>query len=132
MTEPKYKGYKMVPMVVVMGTIFFLSHKAGDEIDLPAFAHSDLVAHMIIYAVLGAAVVYAWSAGFKRRNPLKVVLYSVNICLLYGISDEFHQSFVPGRYVSAMDVLADTVGALLVCIAWWLYSKKSIGNKNVS
>ena len=132
MTESKFKAYRMVPMVVVMGTIFFLSHKAGDEIDLPAFAHSDLVAHMIAYATLGATVVYAWGAVFKRRNPLKVVIYSVLFCLLYGISDEFHQSFVPGRYVSGMDVLADTVGALLVCTTWLLYSKKSIVYKNVS
>ena len=118
--------YKMVPMLLVMGTIFFLSHKTGDEIELPVFAHSDLVAHMVIYAALASAVLYAWSAKFKQYHSIKVVCYTVVICLLYGISDEFHQSFVPGRYVSGMDVMADTVGAIIVCAGWWAFTKKRI------
>jgi len=125
MRTSTYKIYKMVPMLIVMGTIFFLSHKTGDEIQLPAFAHSDLVAHMLIYAVLGGAILYAWNTRFKVYQPIRVVCYTVAICLLYGVSDEFHQSFVPGRYVSAMDVVADTVGAILISAGWWVYSKKS-------
>lgn len=126
MTTSPYKLYKMVPMLIVMGTIFFLSHKTGDEIHLPEFAYSDLVAHMLIYAALAGAVLYAWKSKFKASQPVKVVCCTVIFCLLYGISDEFHQSFVPGRYVSAMDVVADTVGAIIICAAWWVYSKKRI------
>lgn len=121
----------MVPMIVVMGTIFFLSHKSGDEIDLPDFAYSDLVAHMLIYGLLGATILYAWGDR-KKLYPFKVVLCTVLACLLYGISDEFHQSFIPGRYVSGMDVLADTVGAILVCGLWWFSSKKSFVYKILS
>lgn len=111
-------------MFFVMGTIFFLSHKTGDEIELPAFAYSDLVAHMMIYSALAAAVLYAWSSKFKECHSIKVVCSTVAFCLLYGISDEFHQSFVPGRYVSGMDVVADTVGAIVVCTGWWVVTKK--------
>lgn len=121
----------MVPMFLVMGTIFFLSHKTGDEIHLPAFAYSDFVAHMLAYAVLGFAVLYAWTGRFKTYQPVKVVCYTVAICLLYGISDEFHQSFVPGRYVSAMDVIADTAGAIIICTCWWIYSKKTFVYKRL-
>lgn len=40
---------------------------------------------------------------------------------LYGISDEYHQSFVPGRDVSALDALADGVGGFLAAqmLFWW-------------
>ena len=131
MTTSTYKLYKMVPMLIVMGTIFFLSHKTGDEIQLPAFAYSDLVAHMLIYAALGCAIIYAWSTKFKAYQPINVVCYTVVFCLLYGVSDEFHQSFVPGRYVSAMDVVADTVGAVIICTGWWVYSKKSLIYKSL-
>ena len=131
MTTSTYRIYKMVPMLIVMGTIFFISHKTGDEIQLPAFAYSDLVAHMLIYALLGGAVIYAWSTRFKACQPVRVVCYTVVFCLLYGISDEFHQSFVPGRYVSAMDVAADTVGAIIICTGWWVYSKKSFIYKSL-
>ncbi|MFT5699609.1 MAG: VanZ family protein [Desulforhopalus sp.] len=132
MNKLPYKAYKMVPMIVVMGTIFFLSHKSGDEIHLPSFVYSDLVAHTMVYAALGCAVLFAWSDRFRKYNPLKVHLCTVAFCLLYGISDEFHQSFIPGRYVSAMDVVADTVGAILACTVWWFYSRKSVGNRVLS
>lgn len=129
MSKPSYKACKMVPMIIVMGTIFFLSHQTGDELELPEFAHSDLVAHMMAYAALGGVVLYAWSDRFKRAHPIKVILYTVLFCLAYGIVDEFHQSFIPGRYVSVMDILADTVGAILVSTGWWFYSKKSFACK---
>jgi VanZ family protein len=35
------------------------------------------------------------------------------LCVLYAISDEFHQSFVAGRSSSASDVLIDSLGALI-------------------
>ena len=124
MSKKGYNIYKMVPMIFIMGTIFFLSHKSGDEIELPSFAHSDLVAHTLIYGILGGAILYAWSDRRKVASPLKVAVYTVLACLLYGISDEFHQSFIPGRYVSGMDVVADTLGAVLACIIWWFASKK--------
>jgi VanZ family protein len=34
------------------------------------------------------------------------------------MSDEFHQSFIPGRWVSIFDLLADLTGAMLVCALW--------------
>lgn len=124
--------YKMVPMVMIMGTIFFLSHQRGDEITLPSFANSDLVAHAIAYGALSWTVLFAWDERRKKMYPLRVVFYTVIFCFFYGISDEFHQSFIPGRYVSGLDVLADTIGAGIVC-AVWLYankrSKKSFINR---
>ncbi|TKB06064.1 VanZ family protein [Desulforhopalus sp. IMCC35007] len=118
MTASPYKIYKIVPMIVVMGTIFFLSSKPGDEIHLPAFAYSDLVAHMIAYAALGATVCFAWKDDFKQSQPFKAVAYTIVVCLLYGISDEFHQYFVPSRFVSILDVCADTFGGVLASVTW--------------
>ena len=49
-------------------------------------------------------------------TPLKlrsVLLFSPLLATLYGVSDEFHQSFVPGRESSGWDVLADFVGSSL-------------------
>ena len=39
----------------------------------------------------------------------------------YGVSDEFHQSFVPMRSVEAMDVVADTVGASFAAFALYAW-----------
>ena len=118
MTASPYKTYKIVPMIIVMGTIFFLSSKPGDEIHLPAFAYSDLVAHVIAYAALGVTVCFALKDDFRKSQPLKACVFTVAFCTLYGISDEFHQYFVPGRFVSILDVCADTFGGVLASVTW--------------
>lgn len=127
-----YRLSKLVPMICVMGTIFFLSHKTGEEVTLPEIAGIDLAAHFTIYALLACAVLFAWTDNFKRMYPLKTIVYTVLFCFLYGISDEFHQSFIPGRFVSLLDVVADTVGPVLVCSLWWLRGKKLIVSKTLS
>ena len=51
------------------------------------------------------------------------------ICsLLYGISDEYHQSFVPGREAGVADAIADTIGGFLG--VWiYLFRQERIKNK---
>jgi len=42
-----------------------------------------------------------------------MVMLSVLLSCLYGISDEIHQHFVPYRDADVMDVLADTIGGIM-------------------
>lgn len=69
-------------------------------------------AHMFEYAVLFWLT--RWSALTIRRPTFIVpgMLASV-ICLLYAASDEYHQSFVPGRSGQAQDVAVDMAGSLI-------------------
>lgn len=66
-------------------------------------AGADKVAHAGAYGVLGALLTVA------TGRPWLAVLISA----LFGISDEFHQSFVPQRAADVFDVVADTVGATI-------------------
>lgn len=70
----------------------------------------DKLVHGAGYAVLGALLVLA-TAG-ARRSVRRAVVIAVALASLYGVTDELHQSFVPGRDTSAGDWAADTVGAL--------------------
>ena len=54
-----------------------------------------------------------WSAGH-------VFSTAALLAVLYGLGDEVHQSFVPGRDASVGDVVADAAGALLGAAAWVL------------
>ena len=47
------------------------------------------------------------------------------IAVLYGLSDETHQIFVPGRYFDLADLLADACGIYLGCISYLLIRKYS-------
>lgn len=75
----------------------------------PSFPFSDKVAHMILYAVLGATLAWGWSRSPRPVPHLMVLLAGV----LYGLSDEWHQMYVPGRVPDLADWLADVVGLLV-------------------
>lgn len=67
------------------------------------------MAHFTVYFILGILVVNA--IGQRYSLDTKWILGSIIICILYAISDEFHQSFVPGRGPAVFDVLVDSFGA---------------------
>jgi VanZ family protein len=72
----------------------------------------DKLAHFLLYAVLGALLAY----GRGREGELAHAA-PIAAGVLYGASDEWHQSFVPGRQVSALDWTADACG---VAAGYWI------------
>jgi len=121
--------FRIVPVAVVMGTIFLLSHQPGDILHLPVFAGSDKVAHMVAYSALAVTVLWFFGKrGLKQKKTIAIL--TVCFCLLYGLSDEFHQSFIPYRSVSGWDILADVTGAALIAALWfsnaWIRRKLSV------
>jgi len=123
---------RYIPMITVMGIIFFLSNQPGDRLDLPDIPDLDKVLHAVAYGVLAFTVLFAVPENKNRKNPWGVSLLVVMFCLLYGISDEFHQSFVPNRMPSVMDVIADTTGAVVVVFIWFQMKKQEIGAEGKS
>jgi uncharacterized protein YfiM (DUF2279 family) len=115
---------RMVPVAVTMGIIFFLSHQPGDSLSLPEIPGMDKVAHLAAYAFLAATLLIAFGDGQRHIRPKSVLWLTVLLCVLYGISDEFHQSFVPGRSSSFFDVLADCAGATLTSALWFRWRKR--------
>lgn len=67
------------------------------------------MAHCFLYSVL-AILIFA-ELRLNGVSGLKAVIPVILICALYGVTDEFHQSFVPDREASFGDVAADALGA---------------------
>jgi VanZ family protein len=93
-----------------MGVIFLFSAEAASE--LPDFHWADTIVkkggHSLGYAILGMAY---WRAFAFRDRNLWLAWF---LTFLYAVSDEFHQSFVPGRHASIWDVLIfDNLGAAI-------------------
>lgn len=107
-----------------MALIFVLSSIRLSLPKIPLIP-SDKVAHLLVYGVLGfllgRAAGRSWGWSWKRAAFFAVVVSSA-----YGASDEWHQSFVPGRSVEAADWATDTIGAALAQIPL-LYRRKPGG-----
>ena len=61
---------------------------------------------------------------FQSRWPLlarHALLGTVLLIILYGASDEFHQYFVPGRQADVFDLMADTLGAVVLVAGVWIW-----------
>ena len=113
-----------------MGIIFFLSNQPGDSLELPDIPDLDKVLHSIAYGVLALSALFAVPEQKYQAKPYQISLLVVLFCLLYGISDEFHQSFVPGRFSSVRDLVADTIGAVVVAFIWFRMKKQGSGAKD--
>ena len=109
--------YLWLPVVAWMVLIFYLS--AQPDLPTPAIDWLDLVisstAHLFLFGVL--ALLWARALG-QQRFAWPVALAVV---LLYALSDEFHQAFVPGRHPDPWDLACDALGAVLGLGVWiWL------------
>jgi VanZ family protein len=101
-----------------MMLIFCLSSQTSLQ-TLPLFSGADLLAHAAFYAVLG--VFLARSLAPQRVMTWKRVMLLTILVAAYGITDEYHQLFVPGRDASGWDILADGLGGFLAAwmLFWW-------------
>ena len=93
-----------------MALIFGLSSVANVPTLPMAQTVTDNDLHVMLYFGFGVLLTRALSKGFVTLWT--AVLVTV-LAGLYGISDEFHQWFVPPRDVEGLDVVADTVGGAL-------------------
>ncbi len=82
----------------------------GGPVPLPG-AGIDKPVHGLVYGVLGALL--CLTARSRGSVPRRAALWGALLGLAYGVSDELHQTFTPGRTASAADVLADVIGATL-------------------
>ena len=99
---------RSIPALLYMAGIFAAS-SVPDLGELPAM--SDKSWHALAYSGLGALVAFALAEGRPLRLSWGRALVAVAIATVYGATDEWHQSFVPGRAADAADLLADAIGA---------------------
>ena len=97
-----------------MGFLFMVSSRAswGQVSRIP-----DWMTHGAGYAVLAVLACRALAGGFDRPVTARAAALAVAIAVLYGVTDELHQSFVPGRVADAWDLLKDAGGAVAGALA---------------
>jgi VanZ family protein len=95
-----------------MMAIIFIASSIPDVRALPG-GFSDKSWHSTGYALLGAMMLRGFAGGRWIGVTVARALAAVVLSVLYGVSDEWHQSFVPGRSPDVYDVAADAIGATI-------------------
>ncbi len=116
--------------IAIMAVIFIFSSIPKGTL-IPDFDVWDFLikksAHLLIYGLL--ALSYLWGLtgwiGIKRQHLRRALLMSG----LYGISDEFHQTFIAGREGNIVDVAIDMLGAALALLIWSIYFRWKFGEE---
>ena len=108
-----------VPVIAYMAMLFGLS--SLHTLPSPPAGFSFYDVHVAAYAGLAALTARATGGGL-REVSLRAVLVAILISSLYGVSDEYHQVFVPGRTFDVLDMLADAIGSVVGASAVWAWS----------
>jgi hypothetical protein len=111
--------------------IFYLSHQPKIEqpgilADIPSI---DKLEHFLEFLLFGLLLFLAFSNTPSEEIQLNAIILTVYVTFAYGIIDEFHQIFVPGRAPELVDALIDGLGGLIAGIlAWRVLGTKTLKN----
>ncbi|MBP2075844.1 VanZ family protein [Oceanobacillus polygoni] len=141
-----YKTLSWAAVILWMGLIFYLSHQPAaasselssgvteivlriiekvvpnEDLDVSSIHH--LIrknAHFFIYFFLGMLVLHALRTSKDTRY--QTIGLALLFCVLYAISDEIHQLFIPGRGAQVKDVLIDSAGAGVGIVGYLVLSR---------
>lgn len=107
---------RFLPAMLWMTVIFVISDQPTVP-QLPGMMSSvtSVIGHFTVNFVL--AILLWWAMAPFGLTSRQRFLLAFAVAVLCGISDEWHQSFVPGRYPSFFDVATDAIGAATGLIA---------------
>jgi VanZ family protein len=107
-----------------MGIIFAMSARETVPVPPGFSAHlTSIAGHFGVYFVL--AIFLWWMLSFLMNDGPRRYVTAWVLSVLYGISDEWHQAFVPGRTPDVRDVMTDAIGAACgLLFVWWLVRRQ--------
>lgn len=106
-----YKYVKILPALFIAGVIFYFSSLSNPlpippSDGPPSFLDINSLLHVAEYSVFVFFVAFGCFPKIKNR-------YIYLIGVIYAISDEIHQFFVPNRYFDIYDIIVDMIGVIL-------------------
>jgi VanZ family protein len=109
----KYKNFLFYwsPILVYCTLIYIQSSNPSPE-EIPSIPYFDKILHFAAYALLGALFLRAFKTLPIKDNIRLIMILSITLSSLYGISDEIHQHYVPHRDADITDALADIIGSI--------------------
>ena len=111
-----------LPVLAFMGLIFYASSIPGSNI-ASVFPFQDIAFHLSVYSLLALFFSRALRITYPDITVSKNILITVLFGVFYGLTDEFHQAFVPLRTASGFDLFIDGLGSIIGTLIFAQLSK---------
>lgn len=106
---------RWILVIAWMILIFYLSSIPG--IDIPTGPeYVSIIIHYLEYLVLTLLLCWAINAGIIQTVFPSALVSGFIVAVFYGVTDELHQLYVPGRVTDMLDILVDAAGAITAVI----------------
>ncbi len=115
----KNRWLAIILTLISASLIFYISSMtfpAGDD----SLGIYEIIYHLTAFSYLTLFLLISLTKG-KPNKPL--IIMGIILAIIYGISDEIHQLFVPGRFASIKDIIINSFGILLTSLAYSNYIK---------
>jgi len=117
------------PVIIYAMVIFWGSSQDSSFLVNIEVSGLDKILHIAEYSLLGFLLARAIAGPAKKISVATLVFITFIIGTLYGLTDEFHQYFTPGRTTSILDLLSDSIGSFLGAVTFIAFNKKiAFGN----
>ena len=103
---------RWLPSVLWMSFLFYLSHQPA-PLEPVASEVDPFFAHVAVYSILALLLHFALADSNGATPRWVPISLAFALAMLYGVGDEIHQAYVPGRVASELDLVADAIGAAI-------------------
>ncbi|MFY9341990.1 MAG: VanZ family protein [Planctomycetota bacterium] len=105
------RALRLLLPIAIMGVLWWSSSQpAVSPVGVVrSFGHNAM--HVVAWAALAAAFRFAFGPALLATPAPRATVAALLLSIAYGVVDELHQSHVPGRACSVVDVLSDALGA---------------------
>jgi len=105
-----------------MVLIFFLSSQPAPEaVKTVPIVSGIKIVHIVEYAILCSLFLFSLSKTCKI-DILHICIIAATLTIVFGISDEVHQLFVPGRSGKLIDVFTDAIAAFISSGIYYIWN----------
>ncbi len=121
--QRRFAWLYLAPFLFYCLLIFSLSAQS-DLASISPVVVPDKIAHLLEYAGFGFLLMRILRYLEPEAEYVKHLIWVLTAALIYGLSDEIHQLYVPNREFSWMDLLADGAGGYIGARVWMILVKK--------
>jgi VanZ family protein len=110
----KYSGLSWFITAALAVAVFFISSLTFPSVAPSAPSINAILYHIVAFFLLGLFLLISLVKGEK----MYLIVPAVLIAMTYGLTDEFHQLFVPGRTSAVSDFMLDTLGIIFAATVY--------------